>query len=624
VSTVASIQYSVLAGWVLGTGCWVLVVESAGMKITKFAVVCAPLLLALGCGGGGSSSTVSGISLSLASNSTVAFQGQPAVTVNATLTRTGTTGSVTLGVTGLPQGATAATQAPGAGNSGSVAISAGTAAAGTYPLTVTASDGTYSGTAGLSLTVGAAAVIASGTNGPFSVAMSTAFQPAEWDDAYFTLNPQASTLTNLNNLGPHHIRLQGVSEGVPQGSAGTTSTAWNFSVLDAIVQPVLGVGDHSPEFQIAKAPPFMYTGNDSSNTFTDLTFAQFAGYAQSLVEYYNVAGGFMANGNTYASPSGLPVTWWGIYNEPSINNSLDATQYSTMYNALVPAMQSADPTIKFVGLEMCCGSEDWALTFASNVTAQVDAVASHYYSSCDQLDSDATVMATVPGFVTSVQTIHSNLSTNPALTNTPVWVTENNVNADYDAGNGMSACNPGQTFVTDLRGSSPFFAAWRPYVFSQFGKTGLVPMLYHWDYDADPQFGEVNYNNGALQLSYWVDYELGQMLPPTAGSQLLPYTAADSAELETLPVINSDGSVVIMVANHTVNNPATDNNGPGAPRTVLVDVSALGNFSSGSLLTIDLNTSVSTGPVAAPVTPLTPQITIPLNGYSVAFLTLTP
>jgi len=204
-----------------------------------------------------------------------------------------------------------------------------------------------------------------------------------------------------------------------------------------------------------------------------------------------------------------------------------------------------------------------------------------------------------------------------------VWVTENNVNADYDAGNGMSACNPGQTFVTDLRGSSPFFAAWRPYVFSQFGKTGLVPMLYHWDYDADAQFGEVNYNNGALQLSYWVDYELGQIFPPTAGSQLLPYTATDDAELETLPVVNSDGSVVVMVANHAVNNPATDNNGPGAPRTVLLDVSALGNFSSGSLLTIDLNTNVTTGPVAATVTP-TPQVTIPMNGYGVTFLTLTP
>jgi hypothetical protein len=44
------------------------------------------------------------------------------------------------------------------------------------------------------------------------------------------------------------------------------------------------------------------------------------------------------------------------------------------------------------------------------------------------------------------------------LANVPVWVTEDNVNADYD-NNGMSNCNPGQTFVADKRGTSAFFAA---------------------------------------------------------------------------------------------------------------------------------------------------------------------
>ena len=230
-------------------------------------------------------------------------------------------------------------------------------------------------------------------------------------------------------------------------------------------------------------------------------------------------------------------------------------------------------------------------------------------------------MGTIPGFVSDVQLFYTNMATNPALAAVPVWVTENNVNADYDAGNGMSACNPGQTFVDDVRGSSPFFAAWRPYVFSQFGKAG-VQALYHWDYGADPQFGEVDNNTGALQLSYWVDYWLGQEFPPAAGAQLLQVTSTDDAEVESLPVINTDGSVMVMVANHAV-NAASDNNGPGATRSVQVDISALGTFSSGSLVTIDKNTSVTSGPIAASLTPA-PQITITLNGYSVAFLKLKP
>ena len=572
--------------------------------------------------------TTSNLALSLANSSTSAYQGESAVTVNASLTRMGSTGTVTLSVTGLPAGATDTVQSPGAGNTGSVAISAGTAALGTYSVTVTATDGTVSGTAGLTLTIGAAAVISSAQTGALNLAMSTSFQPAEWDDQFFSANAEPLTSNNLATLGPHHIRLQGVSLGVPQGSAGTTSTAWDFSTLDAITQPVLSSGDHSPEFQIAKAPPFLYSGNNASNSFLDLTFAQFAGYTQNLVEYYN-AGGFTAGGQTYVSPAypADKVTWWGIYNEPNINNNLTPQQYTDMYNAVVPAMQAIDPTIKLAALELADfyqQPQNWLPIFVNPTTgvkAQVDAMATHFYSTCDQTDTDATIMGTIPGFVSDVQFFHTQMATNPALANVPVWVTENNVNADYDAGNGMSACNPGQTFVDDVRGSSPFFAAWRPYVFSQFGKNG-VQALYHWDYGADAQFGEVNYNTGALQLSYWVDYWLGQEFPPASGANLLQFTSTDDAELETLPVMNSDGSVVVMVANHGV-NASTDNNGPGVARSVLIDVSALGTFSSATLLTIDKNTSVSGGPVSAAVT-VASQIPITMNGYSVAFLALKP
>src|SRR5438309_8805884 len=207
-------------------------------------------------------------------------------------------------------------------------------------------------------TVNDTATVSSTTAGSFDVAMSTSFQPAEWDYTFFQDFPGATT--PLANLNPHHIRLQGISQGVPQGSAGTTSTAWDFTVLDSIVQPVLGIGDHSPQFQIAKAPPFLYVNNESSNSFNDPGFAQFAAYAQNLVQYYN-AGGFTDANGTYVSPA-YPndiVTYWGIYNEPSINNNLTPTDYVNMYNALVPAMQSVDPGLKYVAMELCCGAEDW-------------------------------------------------------------------------------------------------------------------------------------------------------------------------------------------------------------------------------------------------------------------------
>src|SRR6266566_7633864 len=120
-------------------------------------------------------------------------------------------------------------------------------------------------------TVSATITLNNATTASFDVAMSTSFQPAEWDYQFFQSSLNAKT-TLLGNLQPHHIRLQGISQGVPQTGANT----WDFTILDAITQPVLGVGDNSPEFQIAKAPAFMYTNNDASYTDTllDTSYSQ--------------------------------------------------------------------------------------------------------------------------------------------------------------------------------------------------------------------------------------------------------------------------------------------------------------------------------------------------------------
>jgi Glycosyl hydrolase catalytic core len=469
--------------------------------------------------------------------------------------------------------------------------------------------------------INAAVTVSTTKVASFDVAMSTSFQPAEWDYRFFQTSLNAKT-TLLGNLQPHHIRLQGISQGVPEGAAGTGSTTWSFAVLDGITQPVLGVGDQSPEFQIAKAPPFMYVNNDSSNSFNDPGFSQFKAYATKLVQYYNT-GGFTDSSGTHQVSPAYPndkITWWGIYNEPSINNNLSATDYVNMYNTLVPVMHSADTSLKFVAMELCCSSESWVQIFAANLNANVpvDAVATHYYSTCNQQDTDVTLFATVPTFASSIQTIQGYLAASASLANVPVWITENNVNADFDKGNGISACN-GTTFVTDKRGTSAFFAAWRPYVFSQVGKVG-ARALYHWDFDADAQYGEVDFSTGQTQLSYWVDYWLAQILPSGTGQQSLQFTNSDDADVEVLPVINTDGSVVIMISNHAVAS-ATDNNGAGLTAKVSVDVSSLGSFTSASEVMIDASTSPTTGPVATSVSAQSP-ITVNFSGYGVAFLKL--
>jgi hypothetical protein len=77
-----------------------------------------------------------------------------------------------------------------------------------------------------------------------------------------------------------------------------------------------------------------------------------------------------------------------------------------------------------------------------------------------------------------------------------------------------------------------------------------------------------------------------------------------------------------MVVNHAV-NASGDNNGPGAPRTIVVFTSGLGAFSSATLQTIDASTNATTGP-AAPQPAVNLRTVITLHGYGVAFLTLKP
>jgi hypothetical protein len=577
------------------------------------------------------------LTVSLSSTNVVVPQDATPVAIPVTIT--GASGSATVTVSGLPAGVTEQFVTVNSGPSGTLTFTGGgSVPAGSYPAVaqVSLSGSTVSKDftviSAVVAKVGSTTDATLGVNGVLKQFMSTSFQVAEWDGDFFGTNAAALEGT-MSAMGPQHIRLQSVSEGVAMSTNTGTASDWDFTILDQTVQPVLASADHSPEFQIATAPAWMCFSNgqlDVANHVND-----FAAYAANLVRYYN-KGGFDWGGTHFQSPSNYPITWWGIFNEPN-GNGISADQYVTLYNTVVPAMLAVDPTIRLSAVEysdygLGTGDSGDPMTYlpafvapvnAGGVNTQVNIVSTHFYSSCDQTNTDMDLFSTVPQFAANVSYFYQELQTRPDLADVPVWVTENNVNADYEGANDMSTCNPGQIFVTDQRGTSAFFAAWRPYVLSQLGKVGNQA-LYHWAYDGDQQYGEVD-TSGNRYLSYWVDKTLASLYPSTlasAGPNILMLTATDTTTVETLATENADGSVTVMVDDHAVAS-ATDNNGSGAPRTVLVDTSSLGNFSSASLLSINSTTSASSGPVAVSVTPA-PRMTIMLSGYGVAFLLLKP
>jgi hypothetical protein len=77
-----------------------------------------------------------------------------------------------------------------------------------------------------------------------------------------------------------------------------------------------------------------------------------------------------------------------------------------------------------------------------------------------------------------------------------------------------------------------------------------------------------------------------------------------------------------MVTNYAV-AAATDDNGSGVARTVILDLSALGTFSSATEIDLNGSTSVTAGPSATGITP-TAVMTVTFSGYGASIFLFKP
>ncbi|MFZ0960274.1 MAG: non-reducing end alpha-L-arabinofuranosidase family hydrolase [Terriglobia bacterium] len=124
-----------------------------------FAGVSALTLVLAGCGsigsGGATAQVSDSLALALSTSNVTVPQGGSIGQVTATVARSDSTGSITFSVGGLPSGATVNYTQPGTADSGVIALNPGTAAQGTYALTVSATDGVATTSASLSLVIDA-------------------------------------------------------------------------------------------------------------------------------------------------------------------------------------------------------------------------------------------------------------------------------------------------------------------------------------------------------------------------------------------------------------------------------------------------------------------------------------
>jgi hypothetical protein len=612
------------------------------MQAKRAAAVAVLAILLTGCPSGsgpveGGGSQTLDFSMTLAASTVLAPQDGTPAPVGVAIGRfAGNTNSITLTAAGLPSGLQAQFAQPGSGSAGTVTlVASGAAPAGTYAVNIQASDGGPATSQPLTVVVGIVATVGNtvdlehGVGGKFQQALGVVFEPDTWRNYFLPLDWDALEAMGTQVMSVHTVDY------IPMKANTGQASDWDFTNLDANLLPALAVGNRSPQFVIVQAPPFLNSpSKDASGVqfiFNDANLQIFAQYCANLVRYYNT-GGFDWGGRHFQAPAGYRITWWQIFNEYNVNGLLP-TQYIQLYNTIVPAMKAVDPSIKVTALALADfdyletdprNNLPWFVASPANggVNAQVDAATLHLYSSTHQTDSDATIFATIPRYTADIGYFYQQLRSRPDLASVPVWVTESGVQADYQVG-GISITT-GLPFVLDLRGSDAFNAAWQPYLFSQIGKAGCQRLL-HWSFSDDMQFGLINETNNFKYLSYWVENALLEKFPwdgATAGPDILDLNATETSTVETLATRNSDGSVVVMMANHAVHAPS-DNNGDGDPRTVIVDVSALGTFATATQLTIDGNTDTVNGPAEVAITPAA-RITVSLGGYGVTFVTLHP
>ena len=151
-----------------------------------------------GGGGGGGGSNSGSISLQLANGTVTVPAGGSIGRVGVTIGRTGSTGSVTLNVSGVPTGASATFVQPANANAGEVDLNPGTAAMGTYALSVTASDGVISTNANLSLVINSG--ITSQLPGPFAWSSTAPLISAIPDASHPIVAVKDPSVVFFNNL----------------------------------------------------------------------------------------------------------------------------------------------------------------------------------------------------------------------------------------------------------------------------------------------------------------------------------------------------------------------------------------------------------------------------------------
>ena len=421
---------------------------------------------------------------------------------------------------------------------------------------------------------------------------------------------------------------------------------WDFTNLDTLVNDVLTSGQQ-PLMNFKFAPDWMWTcypdsigvnGSQGVGSVADQSFRTFAQYMARIVSYYNKGTMTTEAGTVINNPAGTShaITYWELWNEPDLTNetpcgdpsghSLTPSQYLTMWDAVTAAMLQVDPTLRFVG-PATAGSQfgsspatgnEYIDELMAHATIKPAAISFHGYGYWDNTVSDKWLFdgdgsdpaAQCCGGITDLS--NGVRSVRAEYPNTPVWLTEVNVNAAWND-------DPSGRPWSELA------AAWWGAAFAEAAPLG-VGLIHQYDVVDGPQFGLIDATTGQPFITYYVIQLLDQAFPP--GSILLSSSSSDQG-IVSLAAWRPDGNISVMVVNRKLASDTTVSQcGTGGVATS-VDVSLPNVQPAATTLQqidsseIDCSTGHGIAPTSQSLAPST-STTLHFPGYGIALLTITP
>ncbi|MGD0841541.1 MAG: glycosyl hydrolase family 39 [Candidatus Acidiferrales bacterium] len=146
-------------------------------------------------------------------------------------------------------------------------------------------------------------------------------------------------------------------------------TSWDFSLIDPMTLDFLqATAGHPVVLNFSTAPAWLFktdkpvefpadpdqvAWNYTQGTeLQDPTGGELGEYYARLVDWYTNGGFTDENGTFHSSGHHFQIPYWEVFNEPDIEHSTTAEQYTARYDAVVEAIRAQNPHMKFVGLAL--------------------------------------------------------------------------------------------------------------------------------------------------------------------------------------------------------------------------------------------------------------------------------